>query len=57
MADRSQQSAELLEKNLDRLACPICHAGLRLDANVVECTGCTMQYPIVDGLPVLIAPR
>jgi len=57
MADRLQEAAQLFARNLDRLVCPSCHSGLRLDANAVVCVGCTIRYPIVDGLPILIAPR
>ena len=47
----------LLAANLHRLACPVCHAGLCLTETTVDCTGCGRRYPIVDGLPVLIAER
>jgi uncharacterized protein YbaR (Trm112 family) len=42
---------------LDRLACPACFGGLRAgDAHLV-CMSCGRAYPIVDGIPVLIAER
>jgi uncharacterized protein YbaR (Trm112 family) len=47
----------LLAAHLDLLVCPVCHGSLALAADVVACTVCHRQYPIVDGLPVLIASR
>jgi len=47
----------LLAAHLDLLVCPVCHASLALGGDVVDCTGCLRRYPIVDGLPVLIASR
>ena len=51
------------QHDLLRLACPVCHASLQLlagqnleDATIL-CTGCARRYPIVDGLPVLLAAR
>lgn len=37
------------------LACPACHGELRLEAERVVCAGCGRGYPVVDGIPVLIA--
>jgi uncharacterized protein YbaR (Trm112 family) len=37
------------------LACPACIGGLTLDAGKLVCTKCGRVYPIVDGIPVLIA--
>jgi uncharacterized protein YbaR (Trm112 family) len=39
------------------LACPVCHRSLELRADGILCTGCSRSYPIVDGLPVLLAER
>ena len=50
-------SDDLLAANLGLLVCPVCHAALTLAAATVDCTGCGRRYPIVDGLPVLIASR
>jgi uncharacterized protein len=49
--------SSLLAAHLDLLVCPVCHGSLALGADVVTCTVCQRQYPIVDGLPVLIASR
>ncbi len=48
---------------LDLLACPACHGELSLAAAVgheavrLVCAECNRVYPIVDGIPVLIAGR
>jgi len=47
----------LLAANLDKLVCPVCHSALALTPATVDCLGCHRRYPIVDGLPVLIASR
>jgi uncharacterized protein YbaR (Trm112 family) len=42
---------------VDQLACPACLGGLRLDEGKLVCALCGRTYPIVDGIPVLIAER
>ena len=42
---------------LDQLACPACLGSLRLDEAHLVCEACGYGYPIVDGIPVLIAER
>jgi uncharacterized protein len=37
------------------LACPACQGDLRLESERVVCERCGRRYPIVDGIPVLIA--
>jgi uncharacterized protein YbaR (Trm112 family) len=39
------------------LACPACFGSLRLDGAHLKCAACRRAYPIVDGIPVLIAER
>lgn len=41
---------------LDILACPACHAPLRVDeaAQELVCTGCGLAYPVRDDIPVLL---
>jgi uncharacterized protein YbaR (Trm112 family) len=39
------------------LVCPVCHSALALDAEAVLCSGCGRRYPIVDGIPILLAAR
>ena len=42
----------------ERLACPTCGAGLRVDtpgaAKHLECTGCAARYPVRDGIPSFV---
>jgi hypothetical protein len=42
---------------LEILACPACHAPLRVDdaAEELVCTGCGLAYPVRDDIPVLLA--
>jgi uncharacterized protein len=39
------------------LACPVCHGDLRPVETWLTCAGCGRGYPVVDGIPVLIAER
>jgi hypothetical protein len=39
------------------LACPACQGDLRLEADRVVCERCGRAYPIVAGIPVLIAEK
>jgi uncharacterized protein YbaR (Trm112 family) len=47
----------LKQRDLRALVCPVCHAALLLEAQAILCTGCARRYPIVDGIPVLLAER
>jgi hypothetical protein len=47
----------LLASVLDQLACPACLADLHLDGPRLICNGCGRIYPIIDGIPVLIAEQ
>jgi hypothetical protein len=40
-----------------QLACPVCHGALRVEEDRLLCAACSRTYPIVDGIPVLIAGR
>jgi uncharacterized protein YbaR (Trm112 family) len=42
---------------VDLLACPACLGGLGLDEGKLICAECGRIYPVVDGIPVLIAER
>lgn len=44
-------------QELERLVCPVCHAKLRAGDGSVVCAGCSRRYPVVDGIPVLLASR
>jgi uncharacterized protein YbaR (Trm112 family) len=59
MADRCEsQTAKLEELLLERLACPACFGALQLAADArITCLVCGRAYPLIDGIPVLIAER
>jgi uncharacterized protein YbaR (Trm112 family) len=42
---------------LDRLACPACQGTMRYEPQQLVCDSCARAYPIIDGIPVLIAER
>jgi uncharacterized protein YbaR (Trm112 family) len=44
---------------LEILACPACHARLRVDdaAGELVCTGCRLAYPVRDDIPVLLVDQ
>ena len=39
------------------LVCPVCFGALKFSEAEVVCVGCGRSYPVVDGIPVLIAER
>lgn len=43
------------ERILEQLACPACRGGLLLVGPALKCAGCGRAYPVIDGIPVLIA--
>jgi len=49
------------EKDLGLLVCPVCRAALVLQSvdplPEIRCVGCGRQYPIADGIPILLAGR
>jgi len=47
----------LTAEDLRRIVCPVCHQPLQLEAAAIRCQGCGKRYPIVDGIPVLLADR
>ena len=55
MSAQPSQPSPLDSTILGQLACPACIGGLTLDAGKLVCTKCGRVYPIVDGIPVLIA--
>ena len=46
-----------LTELLGLLTCPVCRAELRVVSEKIFCTACDRRYPIIDGIPVLIAER
>jgi uncharacterized protein YbaR (Trm112 family) len=55
-ADSSRASA-LDPSVINQLACPACLGELRIEETRLLCAACGRAYPIVDGIPVLIAGR
>lgn len=47
----------LTAEDIRWLVCPVCHQTLQLEPQAILCTGCGRRYPIVDGIPVLLADR
>ena len=47
----------ITQQDLRALVCPVCQAALQLEAQAILCTGCSRRYPVVDGIPVLLAER
>ena len=39
------------------MVCPVCYGALRFGESNVVCGACGRIYPVVDGIPVLIADR
>jgi uncharacterized protein len=56
-ADPEQTNLKALNQWADKLACPACFGPLHLSEAAVTCTSCGRIYPVVDGIPVLIAER
>lgn len=57
MAENEKNSLRFDPSVLDRLACPACLGGLSVFGERLVCAGCGRAYPIVAGIPVLIAER
>lgn len=57
MEAKLRQQSGLNAAVASRLACPACLGDLRADAAALVCAGCGRGYPVVDGIPVLIAER
>lgn len=47
---------QLDEQLLEILICPDCHADVEYKdrRKVIICTGCGLQYPVRDGIPVML---
>jgi uncharacterized protein len=39
---------------LDVIACPGCHGRLEAGAEALRCSVCRLEFPVVDGIPVLL---
>jgi len=62
MPPRSFPPAQFDRSTVDRLACPACYGGLRVDEADSQwprliCAACGRAYPILNGIPVLIVER
>jgi hypothetical protein len=57
MAPDFLRSFRLDEWVLEQLACPACRADLRMKEDRLACAGCGRMFPVVEGIPVLIAGR
>jgi len=59
MAENSPFDTVFDARILERLACPVCFGELRVrdSGDGIVCDGCGRVYPLVDGIPVLIAER
>jgi uncharacterized protein YbaR (Trm112 family) len=57
MPAESSPSVALAPSVVDLLACPACLGALRLEECKLLCAQCGRAYPIMDGIPVLIAAR
>jgi uncharacterized protein YbaR (Trm112 family) len=58
MASESQsEQLKAISSWAGDLACPACHQALQVKDTTIVCTGCERIYPILDGIPVLIAER
>jgi uncharacterized protein YbaR (Trm112 family) len=44
------------EQLLDILICPDCHGDVEYKdrRNLIICTGCGLQYPVKEGIPVML---
>lgn len=57
MPDAPRQPALFDPDLLAHVACPACHGELRTAEGGLTCAACGRIYPVVDGIPVLIAER
>jgi uncharacterized protein YbaR (Trm112 family) len=54
---------DLTQRDLALLVCPVCRSALVLQQAVgpaqpkVLCAGCGRQYPVTDGIPILLGER
>lgn len=52
---QQKDDREALKAWTGALACPACQQPLRLGTDEIVCTACNRTYPILEGIPVLIA--
>jgi len=56
-SEKNPEAPDLFAQWASELACPACLGALRAEESNVVCTACGRSYPLVDGIPVLIAER
>ncbi|MDP9051049.1 MAG: Trm112 family protein [Acidobacteriota bacterium] len=54
---QSAPTAVIQQEALRWLVCPVCRQCLAQESSIVRCSGCRRGYPVVDGIPVLLADR
>ncbi|MGA2218635.1 MAG: Trm112 family protein [Terracidiphilus sp.] len=54
---RTFQSSQIDPIVLKWLACPACRGELSVNGERLVCAECGRAFPVVDGIPVLIAER
>lgn len=57
MRNEFEKRAEFDSGVAEILACPACHGNLRFESDSPVCERCGRRYPVIDGIPVLIAER
>jgi uncharacterized protein YbaR (Trm112 family) len=57
MRDPSEPRIKFNPGAVAMLACPACHGDLQADGDRLACGVCGRRYPVVDGIPSLIAER
>lgn len=57
MPAKPREPVALDQSVIEMLACPACRVSLLLQGTSVFCSACGRSYPVVDGIPVLIAER
>ena len=55
MDDKAAAAWKMDPAVLSLLACPVCHGELGAESGRLVCVACGRVYPVVDGIPVLIA--
>jgi len=57
MPAKPREPAPLDQSVIQTLACPACRGSLLFEGASLICAGCGRSYPVIDGIPVLIAER
>lgn len=47
------QSHAAAPKNPGQVCCPICHGKLNKYGSFLKCEGCSLAFPVLDGIPVM----